>query len=221
MEMDLAVPLIMTQIEAANRLHRQLLQWQVTDRALHALQVRFPGFDIESSLLKVATVNQLYGTNVYAVVRMAKHVTEVMQRASETEDTDLVEELASLDDRKHCSFASKFAHFFIDMERFPIFDSFAKKMVAYHLGMQRQVRDLSHPYRGFVENIHRLKSYAHLSCTTKELDRYLWLAGVYREWRRNSASQINAEVARMFNSPSLETATELAILSSCNSEKAV
>jgi hypothetical protein len=41
MEMDLEVPLSMLQIEAANRLHRQLSHWQVTDSALHALQDRF------------------------------------------------------------------------------------------------------------------------------------------------------------------------------------
>jgi hypothetical protein len=33
--MDLAVPLYMSQIEAANKLHRQLPEWQVTDGVLH------------------------------------------------------------------------------------------------------------------------------------------------------------------------------------------
>src|SRR5436853_7873175 len=106
METSLAVQLAMTQIEAANRLHGKLLQWQVTDRALHTLQENLPGFDIEATLLKVVAVNQLYGTNVYAVVRMAQHVTEVMQDAEGMEDADLIEELASLTGRKHRSFAS-------------------------------------------------------------------------------------------------------------------
>ena len=212
MEIGLAVPLSMSQIEAANRLHSKLLQWQITDQALHALHVNLPGFDIEVTLLKVVAINQLYGTNVYAVVRMAQHVTEVMQGANRMEDADLVKELASLNGRKHRSFASKFAHFFINMERFPIYDSFAVKMVAYHLGGQGQARDSAHPYRAFVENIHRLKRYAGLSCTTKELDRYLWLAGLYREWLRNRDSQINAEVAEMFKTSSAEVGAELAIL---------
>jgi hypothetical protein len=214
METGLAVPLTMTQIETANRLHTKLIQWQVTDRALHTLQETLPGFDIEATLLKVVAVNQLYGTNVYAVARMAQHVTQVMQNASGMEDTDLVEELAALNGRKHRSFASKFAHFFIDMERFPIFDSFAVKMVTYHLGARGLARDSAHPYRVFVENICRLKKYAGLSYTTRELDRYLWLAGLYQAWCRNPASQINAEVAEMFKSPSPEVTTDLAILSS-------
>src|SRR2546425_485796 len=111
MEMSLAVPLSIAQIEAANRLHEKLFQWQVTDRALHTLQVNLPEFDIEATLLKVAAINQLYGTNVYAVIGMAQHVTEVMLDASGMEDADLVERLASLNERKHRSFASKFAHF--------------------------------------------------------------------------------------------------------------
>lgn len=220
MKTGLAVPLSISQIEAANRLHGKLLQWQVTDHALHALHVNLPGFDIEATLLKVVAINQLYGTNVYAVVRMAQHVTEVMQGANRMEDADLVKELASLNGRKHHSFASKFAHFFINMERFPIYDSFAVKMVAYHLEGYGQVKDAAHPYRTFVENILRLKRYAQLSCTTKELDRYLWLAGLYQEWRRNPASQINAEVAEMFKNQSAEVTAELAILSSGDKEKA-
>jgi len=139
-----------------------------------------------------------------------------MRDASGMKDADLVERLASLNERKHRSFASKFAHFFINMERFPIFDSFALKMVAYHLGSQGQVRDSTHPYKAFVENIHRLKRFAGLSCTTKELDRYLWLAGLYQEWSRNPDSQINAEVAEMFKTPSSKVAAELAILSPSN-----
>jgi hypothetical protein len=175
-EPGLAVPLAMIQIEAANRLHAKLVQWQVTDQALHTLQENLPGFDIEATLLKVVAINQLYGTNVYAVTRMAQHITKVMPIAGNMEDVDLVEELASLSGWKHLSFASKFAHFFIDMERFPIYDTYAVKMVTYHLGKQEQDMDTAHPYRAFVENIHRLKRYAQLSCTTRELDRYLWQA---------------------------------------------
>ena len=181
----------------------------MADCALHALHVHFPGFDAEATLLKVVAVNQLYGTNVYAVIRMSQHIAEVMPEANNIEDADLVEKLASLTGRKHLSFASKFAHFFIDMERFPIYDSFAVKMVAYHLGKQGQFTSTAHPYQAFLENINRLKERAHLSCTSKELDRYLWLAGLYQAWLRSSAPQINVEVAQLFKSLSSEAAAEL------------
>jgi|SRR6266852_2048109 len=198
--MKLMVPLSISQIEAANRLHQRLPQWQITDHALHALQVCFPDFGSEATLLKVVAVNQLYGTNVYAVIRMAQHVVDVMLDLKNIEDVELVEELATLTGRKHLSFASKFAHFFIDMERFPIYDSFAVKMVAYHLGRQGKVTNTAHPYKAFVENINRLKERAHLSCTSKEIDRYLWLAGLYQEWRTAAKPEINREIEELFES---------------------
>ena len=68
----------------------------------------------------------------------------------------LWERLTTLTGRKHLSFASKFAHFFIDMERFPIYDFFSLKMVAYHLGRQELTRNTAHPYQAFIENINRL-----------------------------------------------------------------
>ena len=39
----------------------------------------FPAFGLKAALLKVAALNQLYGTNVYAVVRMAQHVVSTME----------------------------------------------------------------------------------------------------------------------------------------------
>lgn len=214
MKNSLAVPLSISQIEAANRLHGQLLQWQLTDRTLHALHASLPGFAIEATLLKVVAVNQLYGTNVYAVIKMAQHITEVMQDTSGMDDIKLVEKLASLDGRRHLSFASKFAHFFIDEERFPIYDSYAVKMLAYHLGKDGQAENAAYPYRAFIENIHRLKDRAQLSCTSRELDHYLWLAGLHRAWSKNREAQINAEVSELFDRLFTENPSELTALAS-------
>src|SRR6266566_1883816 len=160
MKKDLVVPLTMAQIEAANELHKQLSGWQTTDGALHALHSRFPGFDDEATLLKVAAVNQLYGTYVFAVGRMAEHIrVDVMPKEGKIADVDFVEELATLPEikYKHISFSSKFAHFFIDKERFPIYDSFAEDMVKFHLGRQGWIKDKEHPYRAFFQNLVKLK----------------------------------------------------------------
>jgi hypothetical protein len=97
MKKGLAVPLTMAQIEAANELHQGLPQWENTDDALHVLHNRFPEFDIKATPLKVAAVNQLYGTNVYAVDRMARHIVEVLSARDSLRDIDLVEELADVD----------------------------------------------------------------------------------------------------------------------------
>ncbi|GHO89165.1 hypothetical protein [Dictyobacter formicarum] len=221
METALAVPLLRSQIDVANRLHQQLRQWKDTDQALEALHIRFPGFDMDSTLLKVVAINQLYGTQIYMVVPMARHVTEVMRAADGLEDTELVEQIAAFSGRKHLSFASKFAHFFIHMERFPIYDSFARKMVAHHLGAYGRAIGTTSPYKAFVENIERLKQRAALSCSNKELDRYLWLAGLYLLWKRymdekdvnkKKKLRMNAEVEALFNDLSSLNSAELAQL---------
>jgi len=77
--MGLAIPLSRLQIHAANNLQAMLAEDAPADKALYALKERFPGFDANSVLLKVAAVNQLYSTNVWAIGRMARHVVKVMR----------------------------------------------------------------------------------------------------------------------------------------------
>lgn len=220
-----AVPLAESQVASANALHTLLAAWATTDRALTALRECFPGFDYRACLLKSAAVNQLYGTNVYALARMAEHVATVLDGVDTTTGGDmladalLVERLAALPKTptqsrawRHFSFASKFAHFFIDRERFPIYDSYAEGMVAYHLGRKEREKDPEHPYQAFIRNLHALRQRAGITCSAVELDRYLWLAGLYRAWRHNAKSQINVEVARLFELPSPAAAEHLAAL---------
>jgi hypothetical protein len=107
------------------------------------------------------------------------------------------------------------------VERFPIYDYYAVKMVAYHLGQQRLIQDEEHPYKAFIENLNRLKQYAQLSCTARELDHYLWLAGLYRVWQGNQEQRmdedtskkprrhINTEIAELFEDRSIEAAALL------------
>src|SRR5713101_2616065 len=195
MKTGLAVQLTMTQLEAANRLHEQLPQWRDTDSALRALGDRFPEFDIKATLLKVAAVNQLYGTNVYAVDRMAKHIVGVLSARDSLNDSDLVKELAVLPGRKHISFASKFAHFFISSQRFPIYDSIAISMIKFHLGRGKWIKDDAHEYSAFLQNLDALMQRAQpsLSCDYQALDRYLWLAGLYKKEKTKPRSEDNQE----------------------------
>ena len=140
--------------------------WVETNRAFQVLRERVPGFDLPASLLKVAAVNQLYFTNVYAVARMAEHVTDIM--AKPPDDLLLmVDKIAALlpapgqkHDRKHWSFASKFVYFFVD-DRCPIYDSYAVAMVAFHHGRGKYARDETSPYSAFVANLRRLQRFRH------------------------------------------------------------
>jgi hypothetical protein len=223
--MHLAVPLTADQIKIAGRLSGMLEQASENDRALVALAERFPGFDADATLLKVVTLNALYGTRVYAVNRMARHVQALLTSTDVAgAGPELVEKLArplaSRPDEKprvYVSFASKFAHFFIDAERFPILDSYAEWMIEFHLGKDNLVRDPSR-YAAFVQNLANLRTLVGWTGTNRELDDYLWFAGQYREWRRGG--KINAEAQRLFDNPPPSVGAELESLPFFPSERA-
>jgi len=209
----LAVPLTIDQLEAAGHLYAQLKQWHVSEATLDSLAEKFPGFSDETALLKVVAVNGLYGTNVMALFRMAAHVKEVIVKTNVLiAGPELVEQIALLRNpnggtvKRHHSFASKFAHFFVDSERFPIMDSYAVSMVRLHLGTENWRQDAEKPYIAFVENLKTLRTLAGLNATNRELDRYLWIAGAYRTYRKRRdaqrESQINVELDRLFTNPS-------------------
>lgn len=206
--MTLAIPLELSQIAAAQRLHQRLEQWQLTDKAIAALGAQFPGFALHEVLLKATLINALYGTNVYAIVRMAEHVTGVMAKIDGlAAGPEFVELLAVFpqgeekESRRHHSFASKFAHFFVDAERYPIMDSYATGMIKLHLGQSRFVSDPAHPYVAFSRNYEILKMEASFEGSNREMDHYLWLSGLYLEWRKDPKSKINIEVRALFENP--------------------
>ncbi len=148
-------------------------------------------------------------TNVFAIARMAEHVRGVIRDVSTGVDpSEVVERIAALPRtaehkryRRHYSFASKFAHFFIDAQRFPIYDHYAVAMVRRHLGRGGLVGDSDHAYKSFVANFGKLHTLTGFELTIRELDRYLWLAGQYREWTRRPTTAINSELRRLFESP--------------------
>ncbi|MFH0982912.1 MAG: hypothetical protein V2A79_15430 [Planctomycetota bacterium] len=218
--MELEVPLTLRQIKAAGELYAHLEQCTAADHALLKLGERFPGFDADSALLKVVTINGLYGTHVFAIVRMAQHVQRVLADPdTAAAGVELVERLARLPlsrpDEKplvFLSFASKFAHFFVDAKRFPILDRYAEQMVKLHLGPRNIIPDAGSRYATFVGKLNRLRELAPWSGSNRELDRYLWLAGGYRAWCGKAKTPINAELQRLFANPPPGARAELGAL---------
>lgn len=205
------------QIAAAGALHSTLAQWPVTDSALSRLREGMPGFGPEESLLKVAAVNALYGTNVFALGRAATHVRAVLGSVDiANAGPELVESLANIPTtsqarpRRYVSFASKFAHFFIDAERFPIYDSYAERMLVFHLGPSAK-REPARPYEAFVANLAQLKREYGLRCSYRELDRYLWVGGQYRA-HADDKQMLNVELRQLFEKPTPEQRTLLRAL---------
>ena len=199
----LNVQLSQSQITVAAQIHRQLPYWNAADEALTLLARQVPGFSLPEAMLKVAAVNQLYGTNLLALTRMAKHISSELGRGSFEAGPILVERIACLPTpegqraRRHVSFASKFCHFFVHRGSCPIFDSYAVDMLRLHLGHTRE-RDPKHPYRSFVKNSRALLTLANIAATGVELDRYLWIRGAYERWRRKREAPVNVELKQFF-----------------------
>jgi len=200
----LAVPLLQSQIEAAERLHERLQGWTATERAFEELQGALPDYSCGTVLVKAAAIDRLYATNVrgQAIHQVACRIAEVMPMPIE-DPVAVVEAIIAAPgvDKRYTSFASKFAHFFIDPERFPIYDSYTRKALARHLGKAQ-----ANSYRVFFQDIRDLRKRAGLTPSFRELDHYLWLAGTYHDFRDRGKRNINAELLTLFpdESPEVE-----------------
>ena len=161
-----------------------------------------PGFSRSETLVKTAVVNQLYGTNLYGVVRMSQHISRIMRHHPPAAGPRLVEKIACIppvqggSSVRHFSFASKFCNRFVDSEACPIMDAFAVWTVGLHLGDDCS-SDPQHPYRAFVANTRRLLKDCDLTATSVELDAYLWIRGAYAAWQKNPA-KMNLELKGLF-----------------------
>jgi len=208
---ELAVPLTPKQIQIAGELHDTLEQWRLSDNALRRLHRALPEFDEEACLLKSVAVNQLYGTQVLAIIPMAKNVQRVLSEPGATEKgTDLVDQIATLklnDKTRHCtSFAAKFCHFFVDENGFPIYDDAAKQAIKLHLG-DRYSSDNSKPYATFCDNFGRLRAAIGFRGSPRAMDCYLWIVGMYMKWNKERLRpnpKISVELRSLFERPSNE-----------------
>lgn len=202
--MKLSLPLLPEQVDHAGRVHQALPQWRLADATLDMLATRLPGFTAEACLLKTVAVNAIYGTQLLATTRMANHINAVLRDAGNGKsDLGLVEQIARLPARQGekprllVSFASKFCHFFISTETFPMYDEAARDALKLHLGAAGYVVDQANPYVAFCKNLDRLRELADLECTIKQLDRYLWLTGMFLRWQKEKLKKnprVNAEL---------------------------
>jgi hypothetical protein len=198
-------PLSSEQIAAAVRLHENHLpQWQAADEALEAVRTSFQAdFSYSANLVRIATVNTLYGTNLKAVHRMAGHIESILPRGAELlEPAELVEAIAALPPapgeraRRHRSFASKFCHFFVNADDFPIFDSAARDALRLHLGSE-SLKEAESSYTGFCGALAGVRRTYSLAASARDIDRYLWIAGIWLAFARGRRD-INRELLALF-----------------------
>src|SRR5205807_8365502 len=82
-----------------------------------------------------------------------------------------------------------------------------KQALKLHLGRKR-AHDDAHPYVAFCENFARLRTAAGFAASTRELDRYLWLTGMFIRWRKKSRL-VNEEVRSLSETPTAAAKMEL------------
>jgi hypothetical protein len=207
----LAAPLLQNQVVAANRLYHRLEQWRLSDATLSKLREGMPSFNDEACLLKSLAINQLYGTQIKAIIPLALHVSSTLRGVDPAaRGIGLVDDIALFvhngRSRRQISFASKFCHFFVDKERFPIYDGAAQRALKFHLGA-RYLEHANRKYAAFYENFQRLRAVAGIQGSVRELDHYLWIVGMYIRWKRDP--RINAELRRAFEHPTRDQLADL------------
>jgi len=190
----LAMPLSNSQIEAASKFWEEG-GWETKELA--QLKEVFPKPQ-DAVKLKAVVLNALYGTNVFAISRVAGCL-ETMLSANRSTGPDMVEEwvagIKEVTNRQHYSFVAKFAHFFIAPD-LPILDYYAEWMVRRHLGRAQSPN--SKRYLKCVEDVEKLRELAGWNCECTQLDAYLWVAGEYWCWKKNQDLKINVDLKGHF-----------------------
>ena len=209
-------PIMSEQMAAAGKLFCRCPAWSASEEGFTRLRKALPSFDLPSTLIKAGAVNDLYSTHVFGIWAMARHIVDVMPSLRDADPVAAVLRIAKplpgTTGPTHRSFASKFAHFFIGPDSFPIYDSFCERMVKWHLGAGNAVI-AGDPYETFSANIVNLRELSNLNASFRELDRYLWLGGQYREWlKKGDGAFINRELRELFEDESGEAAPYLKAL---------
>ena len=168
-----------------------------TERALTEVMAKFPrNTDEAHVLLKVAAVNQLYSTQIYAVREVAKRIVglkiDPLLDSGSLEFVDQIAELTLGEKVRHnLSFASKYCSWH-RRDVYPIYDSYVEERLwAYRrqFGLTFVRADLWR-YTSFVAAISEFRDRFGLGdLSFKEIDKFLWQqGGALIEWRQANKS---------------------------------
>ena len=200
------MPLERKHIEAAAWLWDRLDHFKRADRALAALQGSLPGFDPESTYLKVLALHPLDTAKTHVGLPLARSFQAVLARRDpELCGPELVDALAAVAARHGkrpqagLGFASRFAHHFVDDERFPVLDSWSERALQDLLGGELDGAPGESRYALFSRNFAWIA--ARLGLTRRRfLGRWLWLSGQYRAWVANPRTAMHRSVRALFES---------------------
>jgi hypothetical protein len=195
-------------VAAGTRLWSRAVELVRAERAVFALQGCLPGFEPDVTLLKVVALAALDSGRTLSLPRWAAHAQAVMRGVEPRHaGPELVERLAAVpgtpvsERSRALTLASRFAHYYVDLDRFPVRDSWS----------ERELARLAPPpvgaasYADFAARHGRLAAELGLR-RPRALGCYLWLAGQHRAWSRNPRTPIHRAARALFESrpPELE-----------------
>lgn len=161
------------------------------DAALATLFRMMPrNTDVGEVGVKLAALNSLYSTNIFAVVQVARHIVDLgidARLAGATVDPELIEDIARVTikgkSRRHYSFATKYCSFHRP-DLYPIYDSIVSE-VLNGLLRQGEIFDEFLPgehwrtdYGLWCRSITKFRSFYGLDeFSVRDIDKYLWMVG--------------------------------------------
>ena len=166
----------------------ELENYTLQERALNKLffQTYPHNTEIEDILVKVATLNDFYSTQIFSVYPVAKHILDLhIDERLAAGDITLVNEIASVTmesgtEKNFYSFATKYCSHH-QPEKYAIFDSYVEKVLKYFRNVDgfSEFSDFElKDYETFSRVLDDFREYYDLKqYDLKHLDRYLWQLG--------------------------------------------
>lgn len=183
-----------------------------TERALTEVVTRFPGNTDEAYvLLKVAAINQLYSTQIYAVREVARRIVDLkidpLLDAGSLEFVDQIAELTLGEKVRHnLSFAGKYCSWH-RRDIYPIYDSYVEECLWCYrgqFGLSFARSDLW-KYPGFVAAVSEFRNRFGLGdLSFKEIDKFLWSQGGALIEARRAARSATSSASPSPNSSSAQ-----------------
>lgn len=121
------------------------------------------------------------------------------------QQSDLVESISNFkteegDQKILLSFSSKLCHFFVDEDEYPIYDDLAVRALKRHGIIWKAAKTAN--YTEFKAGIARLRQASKIKCSSREMDKYLWLLGAWQKMQDafNSGKpvKVNKELRKLF-----------------------
>lgn len=141
--------------------------------------------DINDILIKAASLNDFYSTNIFSIFAVAKHIHSlIIDKRLREGDLSLVDDIADITingkAKRFYSFASKYCSHH-EPTLFPIYDFYVEKVLIHFRQVDKfcsfQNEDLKQ-YPQFMSILDAFQAYYGLQeYNKKDLDRYLWQLG--------------------------------------------